>query len=77
MSEHFLGSNKGFEILANSVQNPLPDGCLSFMFHVLREQQFSWVVPKKHIYLSIPTTGVKINLCQNLWRARAGLKNVT
>jgi hypothetical protein len=23
MSEHFWGSNKGFEILANSVQNPL------------------------------------------------------
>ncbi len=23
MSEHFLGSNKGFETLANSVQNPL------------------------------------------------------
>jgi hypothetical protein len=23
MSEHFWGSNKGFEILANSVQNPV------------------------------------------------------
>jgi hypothetical protein len=26
MSEHFFGSNKGFEILANSEQNPLPSG---------------------------------------------------
>jgi hypothetical protein len=28
MSEHFLGSNKGFEILANSVQNPLSSVCI-------------------------------------------------
>jgi hypothetical protein len=27
MSEHFLGSNKGFEISANNVQNPLPKNC--------------------------------------------------
>jgi hypothetical protein len=35
---------------------------------VLREQQFSRVVPKKHLYFSILTTQDKIKLCQNLWR---------
>ncbi len=32
MSEHFLGSNKGFEILANSVQNPLPSASSAVWF---------------------------------------------
>jgi hypothetical protein len=40
---------------------------------VFREQQFSWVVPKKHPYFSIPTTRDKIKSCQNLWCMRASL----
>jgi hypothetical protein len=40
---------------------------------MFREQQFSWVVPEKHLYFSIPTTQDKIKLCQNLWCAKAGL----
>jgi hypothetical protein len=40
---------------------------------VFREQQFSWVVPENHPYISIPTTQDKIKSCQNSWRVRAGL----
>jgi hypothetical protein len=36
----------------------IPDRCLSFVFRMLREQQFSWVVPEKHLYFSIPTTQI-------------------
>jgi hypothetical protein len=39
MSEHFLGSNKGFEILAKSGQNPLLSMCIEAIFEFLQESE--------------------------------------